>query len=560
MPPFDRRKRVGLCRLQGKSVDFRDVDLANQDPGRLHRLIDAVRKPQIPYRDEEEKWNDVRLYALKYPKNVMHMDDHGRSALMASIASRAPLEVVKTLLDHTHVGMECARDKTGLTALFLAIENDLSLPSIEYLLSRNGIEQLMTRDSQESLPLHSILSRFHRSELLDEDPDRREYLMDLFLLLGPAEQQCLYENNLGLTPLHVALESKMPFSIVKKLVQACPQAVSRQGCGYTPLVAAIREDASLLTIEYLISIDSRIAEIRDIEGKYPLRRCIDRRNHDRNVLEMLCTCPQAVTTRDIFGRNLLQLLLEQWTTSTGLVDPDVVRLFLQIAPEVARDSRFGNMVVGVDACMSPLRLCYEPYKDAVGALDHAQPRRREDAEKLSQAWWEIMHEIMYAMQNQFESPLRAAISCDAPKEIVERLLREHKEYAHVKDASGSLPLHWIFRRHNPNDSRNEYILMILRTAPEIAGIPDSDGRFAMHLLIERGGFPREVFRELVKAYPQALTTRDTRYGLPPFAVAATVQCRSSGRDEKIDETKNLAQLEAIYSLLKDAPQVLMAGR
>lgn len=118
--------------------------------GVLHSLIRKVRDDDWP---PGKGWIPVLECLAAHPSEALVLDGRGRTALMAvcAKAQHAPKVVVKTVLDATKFGMETARDKTGYTALLIALDVGAPVESVELLLSKNKQEQICSKYMMDKL-------------------------------------------------------------------------------------------------------------------------------------------------------------------------------------------------------------------------------------------------------------------------------------------------------------------------------------------------------------------------------------------------------------------------
>jgi hypothetical protein len=109
---------------------------------------------------------------------------------------------------------------------------------------------------------------------------------------------------------------------------------------------------------------------------------------------------------------------------------------------------------------------------------------------------------------------------------------------------------------------------ILERAPHLVRLPDAFGRLPLFLALESGrSWPYGGIKELVRALPSSLTTKDTQTLLYPFMMAA-VDRESGERPQKLrrlpdgvrrDDGENdtaCMQLTTIFHLLLECPTLL----
>lgn len=196
-----------------------DNDNAGNGGSELQRFIEAA------------DWEAALVRMQTHPDDLVILDRRGRCPYMTA-ASRAndtatSLQFLSALQQQMRTKSFVARDKTGLTALVMALKSGASRQFLKVLLQHNGRAQILTRNHQGNLPIHLLLERGYLCsyfEWLDNDQDndgvdRRVELIDLMLRIGGTQEQLLFENNNFATPLHVCLRSGMPEDIVKLIAK-----------------------------------------------------------------------------------------------------------------------------------------------------------------------------------------------------------------------------------------------------------------------------------------------------------------------------------------------------
>jgi hypothetical protein len=124
---------------------------------------------------------------------------------------------------------------------------------------------------------------------------------------------------------------------------------------------------------------------------------------------------------------------------------------------------------------------------------------------------------------------------------------------YTKDATGRYPLHYaVLYASVQSQAYTQYVLeTLLQVSPALtASCPDPmyHNKLPLHVLVDgerlmtwhRGGV-----REVVRAFPNALHTRDPVSSLVPFLASAT------------SATKSLLSLSTTYELLKAAPEMIV---
>jgi hypothetical protein len=421
------------------------------------------------------------------------------------------------MLERCRVGADALRDKTGFTAMTIAIRNHASLKVVTLLAQRSSL--LTTADHQGNTPLH----------LACQDLYKRNTTELVAVLLDACPCVAKRENSAGKTPLHAAIESKAPLDIVRILVQASPESVVNNTCGRTPLVYAI-QNVALQTCRILIQANPKVTRIRDENGRLPLRCALADKIRDSKLVELLCTSEEAVLDSDRIERNALHLSLER------NVNPCIVEMLLQMAPCSAR--AFGG---------SALQRCYNKFVQA-GLKDY--PGMAAEIEKS----WTVLSMVLRAHEHDSSvySKLHAALASNAPVQVIARILDESPEEIRLMNAQGRYPLEVACEMHADFETKDEIISLILEAnrgeaAPTL--ITNERERNIVSIVAEHGGISAPVIQQLIRLNPFAVTRLDPRHKLYPFMIAALPKQNQSKLDDCI-------QVGAIFELLLASPDLI----
>jgi hypothetical protein len=306
------------------------------------------------------------------------------------------------------------------------------------------------------------------------------------------------------------------------------------------LLSALRENAPFSTVKLLVESDPSATLIRDEDKKFPLRRALERRIDDPDVVRLLCTSSEVVQDIDAFGLNCLTLVLEQWVTTPSSVNPAITKILLEMAPDAAsaKQSR-----------INPVRLCYHQYEEAVRNWEYFVESRHglvvETAADLVRRWWEVLMMILEAATiESIWSPLGTALDTDAPPIVVKHLLKYRPECTRLLDSKGGYALHLACIKQWK--AKEEILNMILAADPSVAAFTDCNGLYPLNLVCDHGGVSSLFFVSLIRAYPAALKVIDPKFLLYPFLVAAACASEHDG-DERTG---------AAFELLVAAPDLL----
>jgi ankyrin repeat protein len=485
----------------------------------------------------------------------MELDSRGRSDLSRACADRdIQLSSILSLLSNCRFGSDTSRDKNGKTALHIAIQSQCRLEIAEALcrFQRSqrswGKSMAMTPDHLGDLPLHMACHNEYRHGVAN--------MIKLFLELAPDAAKA--ENNQGKTPLYTALEHNASTEIIRMLVDACPESVSKDACDYytPPLAVAIRNKAESDVFEMLVEADPSITQKRDGRGRYPLHLVLELQCSDLKIIKLLCSCPEAVSKGYSRGLNALSLSLTQ-----SPVSPEIVEIILQTAPESVRATGGINR-------QTPLEVCYHRYTSTIRNITSRERHTGGDsnfkARRGVERWWKVLVMVLklvtVAGEDDAEwSLLRAALSTDAPSSVIQTILERYPAQVHQHDANGRSPLHlscmlggrsWIERRQHKN--KDAIVNLVLDAGVSAARRSDKDGRYALNLLTETGSVSPVVINKLIGANPEAVGELDRKYNLYPFLVVAAGDNRVDKHDKSIDR----AAVSSIYVLLRERPDLL----
>jgi hypothetical protein len=162
-------------------------------------------------------------------------------------------------------------------------------------------------------------------------------------------------------------------------------------------------------------------------------------------------------------------------------------------------------------------------------------------------------------------PLHAAAWINCPRELVKALATFFSDHCLVRDSLGNTPL-CLAASASIHEEKEELELddlelnqteinevlqspsvmdIILSANPYSASIPNFYGRYPLSLALEHGKTFEEV-APLIKAFPQALETKDSFTNLYPFMIAATVP-----------STNELSHVNTVFVLLRMQPDLMM---
>jgi ankyrin repeat protein len=496
-----------------------------ESEGVLHRLIadlatdtcvDSPASCSSPSHDEQDRqWNHILRYSLDNPHEVTELDRRGRSCLSASCAKDPPAFVIESMMEACRFGVEASPDKTGYSALHIAIRNHASMDVILALMKSRRV--LEVSDHRGNTPLHLVCSCEYTENPVD--------LVRAILRLAPHIAN--RDNAQGRTALHVALEQKADIEVLKLLVEAAPESVLKNACGSTPLVVALQHNAPLPVYQLLVQANPEITKVKDDFGRYPLRCALEHRCSNPQVIRLLCSSPETVLEVDTIGRTPLHMTLDR-----PQLFPDICDILLDVAPQAAcLRTRYSEL---------PIQTCYRRYSHALTALEY-RPTATASSRDVS-AWWHVLIQVLRASSQ--ESLLHTALVTEAPLHVLTKLLHEHPSQIQTLDRYGQSAL-VVACRYSETHVNKSAIVQLLLNAP-----PSAE---ALSWAAATGGVDSRVMYQLVCAYPRALVSTH-HDGMYPCLLAATVQPTVHTKEEE----RHADQLSVIHTLVVAAPELIRA--
>jgi hypothetical protein len=340
----------------------------------------------------------------------------------------------------------------------------------------------------------------------------------------------------------------------------CPESVVNDGCGLNPLFVAIRFNADVEVIRCMVEAYPPCTLTRDRGNGLPLRRAIENQS-PVEMLACLCTSPEVVLDADAYVHNTaLHGALECGTAREATVE-----LLVRSAPEIALTrSKSGQ---------TPLNLASQRWQ-------RVRSHRRRDEGHLRHLWRMVQCLMRAAFYGKFQDDqlgaptLHAALSLQIPLDVVLYAMEACKDETRVKDPQGRYALQLAVENRPPLDypmsltmvetylqQKEVKILKVLEQCPEVASLPNNDGRTALSLAAGATSVSERVLQELWKVDPSALRKLDVFFRLYPFQVAALAKAplpmiTSERAADQWRETEDLLHLSSTYTLLRQAPDLI----
>ena len=495
-----------------------------ESTGVLHRWISNLSESiagrennSITHEEHDQQWNIIMKQSIDYPEEVAELDRRGRSCLSAACAFDPPACVIESMMEACRFGIESNPDKTGHTALHIAIRNNASIGVIQALLRSPRI--LDVSDHRGNTALHLACTC--------------KYQIDPIQLLREILQTAPHivnrDNAQGKTALHVALEHKADLEMLTLLVAAAPESVLKKACGSTPLIVALQYNAPLPVYQLLVQTNPLTTQIKDDYGRYPLRCALEHRCTNSHVVGLLCSSPETVLEVDSIGRTPLHMMLDR-----SHLYPDICDILLDVAPQAARfQTKYSEL---------PIEICYRRYSNAMTAFEYRPTATASHRDVL--AWWYVLIRVLRA-SFQEESLLQAALATKASLKVMAKIIQENEGQIHIPDQFGRSPLS-VACQYQGHSQKSVIVEWLLQARGSVATVCDLSWAAAT------GGLECHVLYQLVCACPEGLTST-IHSGLYPCLLAA---CGSNIQGEDQLPHTSAEQLSVIFTLILAAPDLI----
>lgn len=415
-----------------------------------------------------------------------------------------------------------------------------------------------------------------------------------FILKSEVDLAMVQEKMQGYTPLHIAT-LKSSLNVVKTLLESCPKAAEVQdSLGRTPLHLACERGLYDIA-EEIVNVYPQSSLVKNSAGETPLLISLSEKKCDTISLLILRYCPEASST---FDKNGDAPLRKAYAARKSIL---VLRALLKADPTVVLKRNkegisFMDYFFRIYSKTTHLYDIYDLTCIFLRACVNApiQVTRMDDILDIRSPWF----------------PLHSCVSMNCPLPLFRLFLKSGPDQARVFDTKGDLPIHVAVRKTNQcnathkqtvqsnvslklrskiknnassfkdkhNNSlrnirasitnpisslrqlrpkakdkkENSVVIELMVNYPPGAGICDSQGRLPLSVAAENGISWNNGLREIYEAAPRAIVTRDSKYHMYPFMLAAIKRkapITQTYSKQKYTE-EDLQQLTTTFTLLR----------
>ena len=433
-------------------------------------------------------------------------DLHGRLPLHWAAHNRAPLEVLRALIE-ANPGALLAGDVIKGSAILAGNESSVIRGDV----------------GPNRLPLHVLCAAYASPEGREGEEASPEAVA--LLLEGSGREAAARKDSDGSLPLHLAVsERDPPLEVVRALVEANPGALLEEGRDRRlPVHCAAESRASAEVVALLLLREEAAAAARDAGGRLPLHLAAEKGAPLGSLRALIDAHPAALLEED--AEKNLPLHCAAW----GRASAEAVALLLEeggqggLGAAARRDSRGRfplHLAAKNRAPLEAVRALLEAHPEALleGDLHMILPLHYAAS---GQASLEVVALLLEgrgreaaATKSLFDRlPLHLAAETMASPGVVRALMDANPEALLQGAVSGSLPLHLHLAAPGVAASPGVVALLLEGRGREAALKKDTFGRLPLHLAAEWRA-PAGVVRALLELNPAALLAADRRGSLP----------------------------------------------
>jgi hypothetical protein len=302
-------------------------------------------------------------------------------------------------------------------------------------------------------------------------------------------------------PLHLAIRRKAPLSVIRGLLDANPDAITKQEYfGMLPLAVACHSGSPLEIVRELWQAHPSAIEKTDIAGMLPLHLACSSHTLRMDVIMFLLeTYPQGMEHKDSKGQAPLMYIQHSGHPHQRLLETEFGRGVEYWAATKPTEGSLARLLA---------KGKWETTEDLIRQRLDSHP---EEASKWVKIWGKRL------------LPIHLACVVKAPVSIVQKLAEVYPFGLSVpcRDEHDMLALHLACQFASVPSVVEE----LIRSLPEAAKIPDRDGLLPLHVACSET-LSSQVVELLVEAFPDAIHTQDKKGFTPLIYAQATLHPHS----------------------------------
>lgn len=297
----------------------------------------------------------------------------------------------------------------------------------------------------------------------------------------------------------------------------------------------------------------QVSRVEDVKGQTILHHAALFRAPAHVMEFLLWVAPELASVPNKDGELALH-----WAVRLSTPNP-ILTVLLEAYPESA---------FMVDANGStPISLLWERHQ--ISLLQIWRTERQRLLDETDSIWRRIMSVYRALNERQIEQegsvfpapkpfqPLHLAAAHPSPPCLFPLMIQVYKEELKEKDIHGRLAL--AIACESPFANRSCDVLtkiqLLLREYPASAKIPDPQfNQYPLFIALSSGIMWNDGVESLIQAFPAALSFRDPKTRLFPFALAALPQATTE--DERTSDRNTCLELDTVYNTLRENPSVL----
>lgn len=385
-------------------------------------------------------------------KLIKMTDCDGVTPLLCSIKNESSVDIIRVLLNAWPEATN-VKDKEGVTPLQYGIAHNCSMKVMEEIMASSSAS-MQEKDSSGRTPLRCAM-------------ENKVPFDDLKKILKACPEAALVDNKTKLL-LHDAIERRLPTKAIKDIFETCPNLLkATDSDGINPLLCAIKNEAPLEVIQTILRAWPEAAGKKNEDGVTALQYGLFNKIPVSIILEILLLCPDSAREKDNHGKTPLCSAME------NSAPMDILKALLKAHPDAAIENMKSNSLLH--------------YAIAKGS------------------WTGVIEEILTICPKLVEgtgrdgsTPLQYAIQTNAPIEIIQLILSAWPESALVMNEKNIIPLvHGIL-----NNAPIDVVDTLIEGCPESVWFKDSNGKTPLNYALENKS-STSLLKSIIKVCPEA---------------------------------------------------------
>ena len=357
------------------------------------------------------------------------------------------------------------------------------------------------------------------------------------LLEETPEYACAYAHNHEDSPLLVALQRQAPLTVVKRLVEAYPDALHDSADSYKLLPTVLRrypaqnEESCEQVVAYLLQQRPALAKLPDAQGRLPLLVCVQTRNSSSKIVRLLAqSFPESLHQRTCDEGNLaLHHVLLQQESQEHLPSASVLETLVELSLSTPQTNcKYGGLLVRNKRGITPIQLLSQLISKQLQQQQQQQNDQPQSNDSIMSYWKLLLQWTKHILPEYRGKELHSLLGHGliASAEMLQFALQQFPtQVLEQCPVLAQTPLHYACCASNHNHSTDvpvsDILQILLEAHPTSIRMCNAKGRLPIDLAAEHS-LPEQCLELLCKSEPRAIDTRDLYSHQYPFQSAGSI--------------------------------------